>query len=303
MSAALELEIHEAATTGAIREDGLVPIYIIRPGVGRGKGRHLYTAQMLQEAVSQGRFKGWKMFMDHQSPEAKRKAGGLPRPINELGGIVKEAWWDPSVPPDPKKGHGQGAVVGLARPTPLVRSLIETDPSLVECSISATATSVRPMQHQGQQVWLVEGINPSGSVDWVSAAGAGGKVVSLMEALEESWTADQEAIELYESLSDEELLVHVRQHRPDLLEGLLQEAKEKPGDAADDTEPDGDDDDLEALIKRYLPRFNGNRKMAEKAARRQMQEAAATDVIEEGEVDATELLEAALASDEGKALL
>lgn len=221
------LEIHESMAVGLagpIRADGLVPIHVIRPGVGRGKGRHLYEAAMLEKNAPV--FKGWKMFCDHQAPEAKRAAGGLPRSIRDLGGIVKESWWDGSVPADPERGHGQGAVVALCRPTPLIRQLIETDPALVEASVSATATAVRPVQAGGKTAWLVEGFNPTGSVDWVSIAGAGGKVAQLAEALEESWTAEREETELLESMSDAELIEHVRKNRPELVAELVEAAEE-----------------------------------------------------------------------------
>jgi len=221
-------EAYAVGAAGPLRADGLVPIHIIRPGVGRGKGRHLYEARMLEEHAAI--FKNWKMFVDHQAPEAKRAAGGLPRSIRDLGGIIKESWWDASVPADPQRGHGQGAVVGLARPTPLIRQLIETDPALVEASISATATSVRPIQAGGKTAWLVEGLNPTGSVDWVSMAGAGGKVVQLAEALEESLSTEEGALMLLESMGDEDFLAHLESSRPDLFQVVLREAKHKEGE-------------------------------------------------------------------------
>ena len=209
-------EIREAGgggSAGAIREDGLVPVIVIRPGVGRGKGRHIYTPKMLQEHAHI--FKGWRMFVDHQSPEAKRRQGGLPRSVHDLGGLIKELWWDPTIPADPAHGPEAGAVVGLARPTRLIKSLIQDDPDLVETSISARATGVQPVQRDGHTAWLVEGIRPKpGSVDWVTEAGAGGKVLALMEALEESGTTEEEeremAGEMLEALSDDEVLEHIR---------------------------------------------------------------------------------------------
>lgn len=273
MSEAL-LELSEAiavGTAGTIRADGLVPLHIIRPGIGRGRGKHLYEARMLEEAVSQGRFKGWKMFVDHQSPEAKKAQGGLPRSVRDLGGIVKEAWWDPNVPADPARGWAQGAVVGLAKPTRLIASLIEDDPDLVEASISATATSVKPVQRGRDTVWLVEGIRPRGSVDWVTEAGAGGKVAPLIEALVESADYSEE-LEMLEggtatngAPSREELAEWIA-GQPDLLEAAIELAE-----AGDD---EGDN--------KFTVREGHNRG---------------------GNMDGLELLEAALESDEGSAFL
>lgn len=234
---AQHLEIHEAfgvGSAGPIREDGLVPLHIIRPGLGRGKGRHVYEARMLEDNAHV--FKGWKMFVDHQSPEAKRAAGGLPRSVRDLGGIIKESYWDGSVPADPAKGHGQGAVIGLARPTPLIRALIETDPALVEASVSTTATGVRPTKHGGQNAWLVEGFNTKGSVDWVSLGGAGGRVAAIAEGLEESLTDEQLEREVLESMNDDELIEHIRKTRPELAAELVEAANREDIDETEEVE-------------------------------------------------------------------
>jgi hypothetical protein len=218
--------------------DGTIPLHIIRPGVGKGRGRHLYEASMLARDAKH--FTGWRMYVDHQSPEARRAAGGLPRSVRDLGGRIVEAHWDPSVPPDPKRGFGQGAVVGRARPVRWLRELIEDDPELVEASISARATGVREVHHQGQRVWAVEGIEPRGSVDWVTEAGCGGRVAPLIE----SSYASEEAVELalLESMTDEELIEFLHEQRP----GLVAEAK------SDDKDDGGKDDDSESGIQAEL---------------------------------------------------
>lgn len=290
------LELHEAiASPGPIRDDGLVPLHVIRPGIGRGRGRHLYEADMLEHEAGRGRFNGWKMYLDHLDPVAKKKAGGMPRSIKDLGGVIKEAWWDPNVPANPQTGHGQGAVVALAKVNRFMRALIEDLPEAVGASISATATGVKPVTRQGQQVWLVEGINPRGSVDWVTEAGAGGRVVSLMEALEESWADDEEVFALLENRSDEEIVELLREEgllaRPG-LRAALQEAA--------DAEGAGGDDELSQLTESLMTKFKGNRKLAEITARRQLAE---TNAREGGDVDATELLQEALETEEGQALL
>lgn len=213
-------------------------LHIIRPGLGRGKGRHIYEAAMLERSA--GVFAGWKMFQDHLSDAAKKALGGLPRRIRDTGGIIKESFWDPSVPPDPEKGYGQGAVVGYARVVPLVRELIDTDSSLVEASINATATGVKPVTHGGQTAWLVEGISPRGSVDWVTEAGAGGKVVSLMEAFREETLQEARAIEadLLTELDDDEFRGYLSRERPALLEALTNSHEEKEGEVADAITPE-----------------------------------------------------------------
>lgn len=212
LSEGIQLAIEEGATT-IFDDNGCVPVHIIRPGVGKGRGRHLYEADMLRRDA--GNFVGWRMYVDHQSPEARRAAGGLPRSVRDLGGRIVESHWDGTVPADMKRGYGQGAVVGLAKPVKMIRELIEDDPGLVEASISASATGVKPVTHQGQRVWVVEGISDRGSVDWVTEAGAGGKVAPLIE----SSYASEEAVEmaLLESMSDDELREVLRTERPGIL--------------------------------------------------------------------------------------
>jgi hypothetical protein len=133
---------------------------------------------MLEEAAPT--FAGWKMFLNHLSPEAKKAAAGLPRDIRDTGGIVQEAGGTGRAA-ERRRRHGQGAVVGMVRPVKFIRELIDDDPALAEASISASATGVRQVTHEGQRCWLVEGINPRGSVDWVTEAGAGGRIVPMLE--------------------------------------------------------------------------------------------------------------------------
>jgi hypothetical protein len=206
------ISLVEAVSGASIfAEDGTVPVHIIRPGIGKGRGNHLYEADML--AANAHKFMGWRMYVDHESPEARKAAGGLPRSMRDLGGRIVEAEWDPNVPADPARGFGQGAVVGRAKPTRFIRELIEDDPELVEASISASATGVRPVVRDGKRVWLVEGIEDRGSVDWVTEAGAGGRVAALLEA---AFVEEGEREVLLESMSDEELSEYLRENRPHL---------------------------------------------------------------------------------------
>lgn len=220
------LSIRETVTLteGAIQPDGSVLLELIRPCIGRGRGKHLYEADML--AKNADVFTGWRMYVDHLSDTARRALGGLPRSIRDLGGRVTESWWDASVPADPARGFGQGAVMGRAKPVPYVRELIENDPELVELSINGDATGVRPVTRDGQRVLLVEGIKPKGSVDFVTEAGAGGRVVALMEA--HMSQEDQEAA-LFDTMTTDEFREYLDENRPDLLEALQAEGGNNGG--------------------------------------------------------------------------
>lgn len=248
------VSIVEADSSGPVDADGNVTMHIIRPGLGRGRGRHLYEAKML-EANAQ-KFSGWRMFLNHLSPEAKKAKGGLPRDVQDLGGRIVESWWDPTVPAVPGR-FGAGAVVAKAKPTPFVRELIENDPEIIEASISATATGVRPGVHENQRCWIVEGIEDRGSVDWVTEAGAGGRVVSLMEA---AFAEDTDGIEAASaSMTSEEFKAFLHEKRPDLAESLSSTPPlaATPGEQEDDMtitpeslrEALTDEDTREALLE------------------------------------------------------
>lgn len=258
------LAIQEATASKPLSVDaeGNVLIHMIRPCVGRGRGRHVYEAKMLE--ANAHKFTGWKMFMDHELPEARKANGGLPRKITDMGGRVLEAFWDGNVPASGR--FGQGAVVGRVRPTPPIRSLVENDPELLEVSINATATGVKPVMREGKRAWLVEGIEDRGTVDWVSEGGAGGKVVceSLLEAV--YGTTDEEEAALLDTLTDDELAEHLAATRPGVLEAAASKAKPK-GKAEDDTEDDGDDSDVEAMTAKYVKR-GLSPELAKKAAQR-----------------------------------
>lgn len=164
------------------------------------------------------KFAGWKMYVDHLSDEARRAAGGLPRSVRDLGGRVLESFWNPDVPADGR--FGRGAVQGWVRPTRLIRDLIEDDPGLVEASINARATAVRPGTEGGKRAWVVEGIEDRGSIDWVTEGGAGGRVASLLES---AYHDDEtEEMALLDSMTDQEMVAHLRENRPELVESLMQ---------------------------------------------------------------------------------
>jgi hypothetical protein len=210
------LTVEESA--GKKTQDGTVLVHLMRPCLGKGRGRHIYEAQMLERETNAGRFKNWPMYVDHRSPEAARKAQGLPRSLRDLGGRVVEAWWDPQVPADKEAGFGAGAVVAEAKPVPWVKELIDHDPQLVNVSLNTFATGVVPRTMGGRPAYVVEGFADEGSADWVTKPGAGGRVVELLEAAMDAADAEDEPV--LETVSDEDLADHIRRHRPELAEAL-----------------------------------------------------------------------------------
>jgi hypothetical protein len=287
------LALEEATAAEERERSKLLPIHIMRPCIGRGKGRHLYEAKMLQENAH--KFAGWRQYIDHLSPEARRAAKGLPRSIRDLGGRIVESYWDGDVPADPQKNFEQGAVVGWSLPTPFIRELAENDPELVEASISANATGVQPTMRDGRRVWLVEGIEDRGSVDWVTEAGAGGRVVALMEAAYE-----EDGMELLESMTDEEFIAYVEEVRPHLL------TEQSDGDAEDLA--DKGVDELEEMVARLMKRNPKlSRAQAETMAKQSLKRSsvAEAETTEETDMGAItpETLQEALQSEDFRSVL
>lgn len=261
------LAISEATASKplAVDEDGNVLIHMIRPCIGRGKGRHVYEAKMLESNAA--KMRGWRMFVNHQSVSERKAKGGLPRDVEHLGGRVLESWWDASVPAQGR--FGAGAIVGRVRPTPPIRELIQNDPELLETSINATATGVRPVMKDGARAWLVEGIEDKGTVDWVSEGGAGGRVapVSILEAV--YGTADEQEAAMLDSITDDELREHLASHRPGVLEAAKPKADPPdPADKAEDAKDKGADEE-EELVASFMKK-GLSRALAEKAAKRQL---------------------------------
>lgn len=292
-----DLKISESISVqeGGVQDDGTVLMHLIRPCVGRGRGKHLYRAEMLE--ANAGVFEGWKMYVNHLSDQARRALGGLPRDVRDVGGIVQESWWDADVPAEGR--FGKGAVIGKVKPVPLVQELLRVDPRLVEASINATATACKPGKVGQEQVWIVEGIESKGSVDWVTEAGAGGRVATIMEAMIEDGSAVTGALD---TLDNGTILAWIEKNRPDLTEAL-KNAKPK-GDAADDVDGDGDEADDEAEIASLLKSGKAKTRaqaVALVAGKKNVKES--DDGGDEVPDLTPEALTEALSSDEGQAVL
>lgn len=173
----------EGSTDSAKQE---VVIDLIRAGFGNKRDNHYYAEDVLNENIAMfNTSEGVKMYVDHLDPEAQKALNGSPRPVSHIGGRIIEAWID-------KNDAGETVVRGRARiAQPLLWSLIENDPGLLGVSINAWGKA-KSGTVEGRSARIVEGISKVGSVDWVTEAGAGGKVVSLIEAqLEQEQQEDE----------------------------------------------------------------------------------------------------------------
>jgi hypothetical protein len=185
-----------------------VVIDIIEAGMGNARDRRLYDAKMLEDNA--GVFANAKMFVDHLPAEVERKMKGLPRSIRDLTGRIKESWWDPKGGP-----NGRGSVKGRATiAAPWLWDLVENDPELVAVSINAVGRTRPGVGPDGKPAHMVEAITACQSVDWVAAAGAGGRIVGFLES--HFGTEGQNVAIDWEALSVEDL----RANRPDIVDSI-----------------------------------------------------------------------------------
>lgn len=223
---------------GPFNEDGTVNVVLIRPGQARGRGKRVYPRELLESQHSF--FKGLPMFDNHESPAIKKLRGGLPRPTGDLRGEIRETSWDPDfeTPQDTELGHEKGAVIGRAMPTREMRELIEAVPNAVKLSVRTFATGVRRANYRGKPSELVEGFDGAdeSSVDFVTRAGAGGHVLALAEADYDREHGDAERT--LSGLGDDDLVFHLREHRPHLLEAAAPPEPPEPEPlVTDDAKP------------------------------------------------------------------
>lgn len=159
------IEISEAdSPRGPLR----MKIAIIRPGFGNAKDGHYYTRELLER--HKDLFKGVKMFeTDHE--DAEKSTRNWPSTItsaylNDDGTLMGDV-----VVHDPNFAE---RAVNLKR-----AGLLHLLPN----SIYASGTS-KEGEVEGQKAKIVETIDKVHSVDWVTAAGAGGHALDLVEGSE-----------------------------------------------------------------------------------------------------------------------
>jgi hypothetical protein len=236
---ALPLRVVEAPGGDVMNPDGTVTVVIQRPCAGRGPGDRIFEASMLE--ANAGVFKGWPMFDNHDSPLARRARAGLPRPPSELGGVIRESWWDPEYE-DPELDErfdlGKGAVLGKAALSDPMEALVRKIPEAIKVSVNGAAKALKRGRWQGRTVkegWVVEGYiaDPEdSSVDLVTSAGAGGDVRRVLQACHDP---SHDATALLDAVEDDDLVLYVREHRDSVIPQLggdgevnLKEAFESP---------------------------------------------------------------------------
>lgn len=206
---------------GVFNPDGTVNVAILRPCDGRGPGGRIYPAKTLQEAAPS--FSGLPSYLNHEDPRARRAAAKMRRGPDELAGELRETVWDPAftTPEDQQKGYLPGGIVGKFMPaSDLVEGLIRRIPKQMKLSINTQAGKMsRAKRADGSPGWLVESIanDPqTSSVDLVTAAGAGGGVLSLVESIYDA-SNETTGLAALAELDDTRLVEWLQANRPTVL--------------------------------------------------------------------------------------
>ncbi|HEX21402.1 MAG TPA: hypothetical protein ENH19_01965 [Actinobacteria bacterium] len=145
-------------------------IVLIEAGPGNKNYNAYYPAETL--ARDYKIFEGSKMYIDHLSAAEERKLGGLPRSIKDWVSTVKETWYDPTT--SQIKG-------GVKFTQDWFKDLVKEAKDEIGVSIHAIARG-KPGRINGELKKIVEAFTQVSSVDWVTEAGAGGKVIKILEA-------------------------------------------------------------------------------------------------------------------------
>lgn len=163
-------------------------VRIIRPGWGSSG---YYSATTLQKAAEAKVFpSGLKMFWNHPTKTEERERPE--RNLRDLAGTLRaDARWEANGPEGP----------GLYAPVRVTEQYAGSVAELAEhigVSIRA-AGAAREGEADGRRGRIIEAITGAKSVDFVTAPGAGGRIIGLFEAARPDNSKEEEAMELKEA--------------------------------------------------------------------------------------------------------
>lgn len=154
----------------AVRADGTIPIKVIAPGWGSSG---YYPAEVLERDGPKVFTKGLHMYLDHPTPteESERPE----RSVKDLAAtLTSNARWMENGP----AGKGLYADAQVTSP---YRQFIEEVAPQIGVSIRAAGTA-ESGQAEGRKGPIIKSLAQAESIDFVTRAGAGGKILQLYEA-------------------------------------------------------------------------------------------------------------------------
>jgi len=165
--------ITEAGGSVKAAKRGLLDVQIITPGWGSSG---YYSPQVLEAAARSQVFrKGTKMFLDHPTPMENDERPN--RSVKDLAAVLAEdARWDGTALRAPVRTFGQWRDV--------VAEMVEAGDSEVDVigvSIRADA-QVSEGEAEGRSGYIIQEISNARSVDFVTEAGRGGRILQVLES-------------------------------------------------------------------------------------------------------------------------
>lgn len=154
----------------AVRNDGTIPVKIIQPGWGSSG---YYPAEVLERDGPRIFRKGTKMFWNHQTMQEEAE-----RPEGDLNHLAAELTSDARYERNGKAGPG---LYADAKVFEHYKSAVDDLAAHIGVSIRATGKAQQGMV-EGREGAIISELTAARSVDFVTAPGAGGKVLSLFEA-------------------------------------------------------------------------------------------------------------------------
>jgi hypothetical protein len=196
----------------AVRADGTIPIKVIAPGWGSSG---YYPKEVLERDGPKVFSKGLHMYLDHPTPteESERPE----RSVKDLAAtLTSNARWM-------ENGSAGPGLYADAQVTSPYRQFIEEVSDKIGVSIRAAGTA-ESGQAEGRKGPIIKSLAQAESVDFVTRAGAGGKILQLYEAARTrqpstgaSEMDEKEIMKLREAAAKGERLIEV---------GILREAKD-----------------------------------------------------------------------------
>ncbi|WP_113674076.1 hypothetical protein [Vallitalea guaymasensis] len=188
-----------------------IEITIIEEGFGNEVDNHYYT----QQAVESGKdvFKGKKMFCDHPTRTSNRERPE--RSLRDWVATIKETWVDG----DKLKGKAKVHADWFWK-------LVKEAYSEIGVSINAYGKASKGMV-DNKTAYIISEITRGKSVDFVTEAGAGGKIDKILESI-----GGVRSMEIKDVKTMEELLQEIKESNPSLYDEYsknvkLQESKKE----------------------------------------------------------------------------
>lgn len=173
-----EVEFTESGTSSmfvplmekAVRKDGTIPIKIIQPGWGSSG---YYEPEVLERDGPKIFPKGTKMFWNHQTPAEEAE-----RPEGDLNNLAAELISDARYQANGVAGSG---LYADAKVFENYKSAVDDLAKHIGVSIRAYGKAVHG-EKEGREGAIIQELTKGKSIDFVTAPGAGGQILSLFEA-------------------------------------------------------------------------------------------------------------------------